>query len=163
METDTTRVEANPGKARTEAEEITYYTATQFQLMWWRFRKHRLAILGSSVLGLFLIVMLFAEFLVPTSPFTRDTDYALGPPQRLHFFDDDGVFHLRPFAYSVQSVRNPETFRLEYQVDTSVKRPLHFFVIFPYSTPSFLISNVQGCSMGPNSWNVSCPERSSTE
>ena len=127
METDTTHVEANPGKARTEAEE-TYYTATQFQLTWWRFRKHRLAILGSSVLGLFLIVMLFAEFLAPTSPFTRDTDYALGPPQHLHFFDDDGVFHLRPFAYSVQSARNPETFRLEYQVDTSVKEPVHFFV-----------------------------------
>jgi len=128
METATPRVEAKPGKALTEAEEIKYYTATQFQLMWWRFRKHRLAMLGASVLGLFLIVMMFTEFIAPASPFTRVPDYALGPPQPLRFFDDEGVFHLRPFVYGVRSLRNIETLRLEYEVDTSVQWPIHFFV-----------------------------------
>ena len=72
---------------------LKYYTATHFQLMWWRFRKHRLALLGSVLLGLYFLVALLAEFWAPLSPFTRNTRYILGPPQILHFIDDEGNFH----------------------------------------------------------------------
>ena len=128
MEEVTTPAGVKPGKATPEAEEIKYYTATQFQLMWWRFKKHRLAILGSSILGLYLIVVLFAEFLAPIPPLTRNPDYLIGPPQKLRFFDDEGNFHLRPFVRGVRTVRNPETLRLEFEEDTSVKMPIRFFV-----------------------------------
>jgi peptide/nickel transport system permease protein len=128
MEEVTAPAGVKPGKATLEVEETKYYTATQFQLMWWKFRKHRLAILGSSILGLYLIAVLFAEFLGPISPFTRNPGYLLGPPQKLRFLDDEGNFHLRPFVYSVRTVRNPETLRLEFEEDTSVKMPVRFFV-----------------------------------
>jgi len=128
VEEITTPAEVKPGKATLEAEEIKYYTATQFQLVWWRFKKHRLAILGSIILILFLIIVVFAEFLAPTSAQTRNSNCLLGPPQKLRFFDDEGGFHLRPFVYGVRTVRNPETLRLEFEEDTSVKMPLRFFV-----------------------------------
>src|SRR4030065_1818847 len=86
-------------KPDTNDEALKYYTATQFQLIWWRFKKHRLALLGSSVLGFFLIIVLFAEFLAPLDPFHRNSDYIFGPPQKIHFVDMQGSFHLQPFVY----------------------------------------------------------------
>jgi peptide/nickel transport system permease protein len=127
MKQVTSRAGVNPDRTTLEAEEIKYYTATQFQLMWWKFRKHRLAIFGSVILALYLIIVLFAEFLAPVSAFTRNTSYLLGPPQKLRFFDDEGGFHLRPFFYGVATARNPETLRLEFEEDTSVSMPLCFF------------------------------------
>lgn len=107
---------------------LKYYTATQFQLMWWRFKKHHLALVGSGILGLYLLIALFAEVLAPVSPFTRNSRYLLGPPQVLHFLDEGGDFHIRPFVYGVTTKRNPETLRMEFEVDTSEKHLLHFFV-----------------------------------
>ena len=107
---------------------LKYYTATHFQLMWWRFRKHRLALLGSVLLGLYFLVALLAEFWAPLSPFTRNTRYILGPPQILHFIDAEGNFHWRPFVYGVETHRHPETLRMVFEVDTSVQYPLRFFI-----------------------------------
>ena len=70
--------------------EIRYYTASQFQLMWWKFKKHKLALIGSAILGLFTIVAMFAEFLSPYAPAVRTPNYLFGRPQVLHFVDADG-------------------------------------------------------------------------
>jgi peptide/nickel transport system permease protein len=107
---------------------LKYYTATQFQLIWWRFKKHRLALIGSGILGLYLLIALFAEFWAPLSPFTRNSRYLLGPPQVLHFLDEERNFHIRPFVYGVTTKRNPETLRMEFEVDTSEKHSLYLFV-----------------------------------
>jgi peptide/nickel transport system permease protein len=115
-----------PGIAR--EMEIRYYTASQFQLMWWKFRKHKLALIGSAILGLFAIVAVFAEFLSPYGPTVRTPSYLHGRPQVLHFVDAEGKFHLRPFTYSLTSGMNPETFLLEVKEDTSEPWPVHFLV-----------------------------------
>ena len=128
MEGDTALADKRMGKTLLEAEKAEYYTATQFQLMWWRFRKHRLALLGSTILGLFLIVIVLTEFLAPSTPFLRNPKYVFGQPQKLHFFDDEGVFHLRPFAYGVCTERHPVTLGMVFVQDTSVMWPVHFFV-----------------------------------
>ncbi|MFW6116282.1 MAG: ABC transporter permease [bacterium] len=128
MEEVTASAAAKRAKAASEVEEIKYYTATQFQLIWWRFKRHRLAMLSSVILGLYIVVALFAEFLAPTTKEARHPEYLFGPPQGLHFFDEEGSFHLRPFVYGVRSERNPETLRLEPKRDISAKRPIHFFV-----------------------------------
>jgi len=118
-ETDT----RNTGEA-----EIRYYTASQFQLMWWKFKKHKLALLGSTVLGIFLIIATFAEFLSPYSPTARTPDYLFGRPQVLHFIDADGKFHIRPFTYSLFAAMDPQTFLLEVKEDTSKPWPVYFCV-----------------------------------
>jgi peptide/nickel transport system permease protein len=115
-------------KVRTEEEKIKYYTATQFQLMWWKFRKHRLALFGTTILGLFLVIVLICEFLAPMDPFTRNSSYVFGPPQKLHFIDEEGKFHLRPFVYGVKNELDPETFDLKVVEDTSTRLPVRFFV-----------------------------------
>jgi peptide/nickel transport system permease protein len=108
--------------------EIRYYTASQFQLMWWKFKKHRLALIGMSLLAVFIFVALFAEFLSPYAPAVRTPNYLFGRPQVLHFVDAEGKFHLRPFTYALTAGMNRETFLLEVKEDTSQPWPVQFFV-----------------------------------
>ncbi len=115
-----------PGVAR--EGEIRYYTASQFQLMWWKFKKHRLALIGMALLGLFVFIALFAEFLSPYGPAVRTPNYLFGGPQVLHFVDAEGKFHLRPFTYALTAAKDPQTFLLEVKEDTSEPWPVHFFV-----------------------------------
>jgi peptide/nickel transport system permease protein len=108
--------------------EIKYYTASQFQLMWWKFRKHRLALIGMVLLGIFVFIALFAEFLSPYTPTARTPNYLFGGPQNLHFVDADGKFHPRPFTYALAAAMDPETFLLEVKEDTSDPWPVYFFI-----------------------------------
>jgi peptide/nickel transport system permease protein len=108
--------------------EIKYYTASQFQLMWWKFRKHKLALIGSAILGIFAFIALFAEFLSPYTSTVRTPSYLHGRPQVLHFIDAEGNFHLRPFTYALTAGMNPETFLLEVEEDTSDPWPVQFFI-----------------------------------
>jgi peptide/nickel transport system permease protein len=124
----TTPIPSQAPPATGSSAENHYYVATQFQLMWWKFRKNGLAVAGAFVLGLFLLIGVFCEFISPTTPFTRDNDYILGPPQRVHWIDAQGKFHLRPFVYATTNVRNPETFRTTYSEDTSRPQYIHFMV-----------------------------------
>src|SRR5512135_2990829 len=91
-------LESKPGKEKKEA----YYTATQFQLMAWKFRRHKAAILGSVVLGLFMFVMVFCEFLAPYGSQSRDPDFVFGAPSKIHLFDEGGKFR-GPFVYGVST------------------------------------------------------------
>src|SRR5512143_147158 len=97
-------------------QENKYYVATQFQLMWWKFKKHKLALIGAAVLGVFLLISLTAEFLAPNTPYTRDQDYLFGPPQVLRIVDAQGQVHL-PFIYGSRANRNPVTFRITHEQD----------------------------------------------
>ncbi|HSL30349.1 MAG TPA: ABC transporter permease [Anaerolineales bacterium] len=108
--------------------EIRYYTASQFQLMWWKFKKHRLAIIGTVILAVFVFIALFAEFLSPYTPGSRTPNYLFGGPQAIHFVDADGNFHPRPFTYALTAAMDPETFLLEVKEDTSEPWPVYFFV-----------------------------------
>jgi len=89
----------------------TYYTATQFQLMWWKFRRHRMAIVGSVVLAFFLLIMVFCEFLAPYGPQFRNSNYIFGKPQKIYLFDDEGEFQ-GLFVYGVETSFDRETMQL---------------------------------------------------
>jgi peptide/nickel transport system permease protein len=119
----------------------TFYTATQFQLMWLKFRRHRLAIIGIVVLGFFLIAMLFAEFLAPYGSQSRDADYLFGSPQKIHLFNDEGKF-CGMFIYAVTSQFNMDTLQVEFVEDRTVIHPVKFFAKGePYKMWGFIKSN----------------------
>lgn len=119
---------AIPGSTTAESKEaLRYYSATQFQLIWWRFRKHRAGLTGSFILVLMILMGLFAEFLAPYSATTRSADAVLTGPQIPRFCNADGCT-LRLFVPGVVSERNPETLRMETKVDPSIRRTLHFLV-----------------------------------
>ena len=99
--TEATSVASTPAKPMVDthqASEIRYYTASQFQLMWWKFKKHRLVLIGSALLGVFVFIALFAEFLAPYVPGNRSPEYLYGPPQTLHFVNAEGKFQWRPYT-----------------------------------------------------------------
>ena len=96
-------------------------------VQWRIFRQNRLAVLGLVVLFLFLITLVFGDFIAPYRPSTR-TSNSLAPPHRLHFVDAEGRFHLRPFYYPVQKERDLRTFRTTYVEDKTQPLPLRFLI-----------------------------------
>ena len=77
---------AAPRQGLTDARgELTerYFVATQWQLMWRKFRRHRLALAGGAVLACFYLGALFAEFLSASVPSERYAKMAFAPPQRV--------------------------------------------------------------------------------
>lgn len=117
-----------PKTGRKANRENRYYTASQFQLMWWKFKKHRLALVGTGLLALFAFIALFAEFLSPYTPGVRTPNYLFGRPQIVRFVDSEGTFHLRPFTYAITTAMNPKTFLLEINEDRNDPWPVYFFV-----------------------------------
>jgi len=101
--------------------------ATHWQLMLWKFRKNRMALIAVGVLGIFLIISLFAEFIAPYKSGTRNISYLQGPPIKVHLLDDRGNFHFQPFIYEMVKKRDPVTYRVSYIADTSKQIPLQFF------------------------------------
>ncbi|MBZ0300544.1 MAG: hypothetical protein K8J31_12420, partial [Anaerolineae bacterium] len=71
-----------------EAEDIQLEVATQWRLMWWKFRKHHLAMLGATVVIAYYFVAIFAEFFAPTLSTTYLQDYVYAPPQPIQLFRD---------------------------------------------------------------------------
>ena len=125
---NTTIAGATATPARKASRARNYDIATHWQLMWWKFKRHHMAILGLSLLGVFLVISLIPEFLSPYGPHARDLRYAQGPPMGIHFFDSDGEFHARPFVYGWKSKRDPVTLRKITTVDESKRYPLQFFM-----------------------------------
>ena len=112
-----------------ELEDIhagEYATASRGRLIWWRFRKHRLAMVGGVVLIMLYLAAAFAEFVAPFKPTTRNADFIYAPPQRIHFFDRDGNFSLRPFTYPLIADKESRLGR-DYRRDYSNPQPLQFF------------------------------------
>lgn len=114
--------------ASTASADERIFTASQWQLMWWRFRRHKMAIAGGIFIAIMYFIALFCEFLAPYPLQTRYSMYNAAPPQRIRFVDAEGNFHLRPFVYSLQEYSDPVTWRLTYKEDTTRIAPIHFFV-----------------------------------
>ncbi|HUT32242.1 MAG TPA: ABC transporter permease [Planctomycetota bacterium] len=105
-------------------------TASQWKLMWWKFRKHKLAVVAALIILNLYFVAAFCEFLAPYTLEHQDVPNAYAPPQRVRFFGDDG-FHLRPFVYGLACKRHPETLRKLYVEDRTQQHPIRFFVRGP--------------------------------
>jgi ABC-type dipeptide/oligopeptide/nickel transport systems, permease components len=114
----------------TRAEEEKIAVATQWQLMWWRFRKHKLAMGGTIILILFYLVAFGADFLSYVDPEASEAHRSLMKPQPIHWFDN-GSF--RPYVYKQIGKRDPRTFKRVYVPDTESKVYIDLFGHgFPY-------------------------------
>jgi peptide/nickel transport system permease protein len=122
---------ASGAVAEAAAKEERVAVATQLQLTWWRFRKHKVALASLVVVALFYLLAAFADFLATTDPHKTDAARSYIPPQPIHWFDADGAF--RPHVYALKGRRDPKTFRLVYAVDPAEKRYLVLFARgYPY-------------------------------
>ena len=103
------------------------YTASQWQLIRKRFRRHKLAMGALVILIVLYILAIFAHFFSPHDPNKRSLAYRQAPPQKLHFFDEDG-FNFRPYVYPLTSQIDLATFQNVYREDRRKKYPVYFFV-----------------------------------
>jgi peptide/nickel transport system permease protein len=112
------------GEAR-EREEEKYYQASQWRLAWWRFKKHKIALIAIFVLFILYLCAAFAEFVGPYDTATRFENFLDAPPSNIHFFHDGGFEG--PFIYARKTKLDMETFKNEYIEDTSKTYPIMFF------------------------------------
>ncbi len=145
---------AEPPAATTRAARQSradqVFVASQWQLMWWRFREHKVAVVCTLVVGLFYLVALGCEFVATTDPNATSASTKFLPPQWPRFVDARGQFHLRPFVYGLKRSRDPETLRLYYEPDTAVSYPIYFFTPgTPYKLWGLFDGNIHLFGLGP--------------
>jgi peptide/nickel transport system permease protein len=109
---------------RLTAEQEKYYMAGQWKLMWWRFRRHRPAVVAAIFLALMYFTCLISEWIAPYDLQTRHVKYIFAPPQAIHFFHD-GNF-VGPFVYGLQMKRDLDTLQRVYTNDDAKPQPLRF-------------------------------------
>ena len=110
------------GAAPTVEERI--YIASQWKLMWWRFRKHKIAMAAAVILAVFYFVGLNAEFFATSSPRESASKRGLTPPQRIYLFDG---WKPSPHVLAVEGKRDPMTLQRVYTVDPDTKIPVRLF------------------------------------
>jgi len=97
--------------------------------MWWRFRKHRLAMASGAFIILLIIVAVFPEFIAPYDPTVRDPKYVYATLHKLHFVDRSGArIRIYPHVYALKMSRDPVSLALTYTQDANEKIRLGFFV-----------------------------------
>ena len=103
-----------------------YYLATQWQLMWRKFRRHRLALLGGGALLVFYLFALLAQFIAPSTPSARNRELVYAPPQRVRLFHEGRL--VGPFIYRYKRSIDPLTTQRIYTPTKELVLPLRFFV-----------------------------------
>lgn len=98
------------------------------QLVWRRFKRSRISIVGALIVITLMILAAFADFFSPYSIDGQDLKAAFISPQQVHFIDDKGTFHLQPFVYKLGSTLDPKTFQVAWVEDKTKTYPIKFFV-----------------------------------
>jgi peptide/nickel transport system permease protein len=109
----------------TSIAEERVSVASQWQLMWWRFRKHKLAMVAAVVVIIFYLAVVFAEFLAYSDPEASEAQRGLIAPQPIHWIDNEGNFG--PYVHGLSGKRDPVTFKRVYAPDPDSKVPIIFF------------------------------------
>lgn len=103
------------------------YMETQWQLMWRKFKKHKLAMVGMIILIILYTLGFFSEFFATQDIAKRSTSAISMSPTAIHFIDEEGNFSLQPFVYGKKQEEDPVTWRKIYVDDPSQKYKLSFF------------------------------------
>jgi len=106
-------------------EQSRVYQASQLRLMWWKFKKHRLALYSLYFLTFLYATIAIVEFLAPYNLHTRNVDFIHSPPQRVHLFHD-GKF-VGPFVYGRTMTLDMDTLRRIYTDKPDRVEPIRFF------------------------------------
>ena len=123
---DRKRISPSAGKKLRGAELTeSYYLASQWQLMWRKFRRHRLAIVGSAILGVFYVMAIFSEFFIPYDALELVGDVGYHPPSRIRLFHEGRL--VAPYVYGITMEFDEEAFQRRYTDDLRVRFPIRFF------------------------------------
>ncbi|MFO1153148.1 MAG: ABC transporter permease [Rhodospirillales bacterium] len=110
---------------RLTPEKERYYMAPAWKMTWWKFRRHRLAVISAAILTFFYVSILFCEFLAPYGLNARHTNFIYAPPQRVRLFHEGQP--VGPFVYGLVYRLNMDTLKREYTVDRTDVQRIRFF------------------------------------
>jgi peptide/nickel transport system permease protein len=110
---------------RLTPEQERFYLASQWKLMWWKFKRHRLAVASGILLLVMYASTLVSEVLAPYNLHTRNTDFIYAAPQRLHLFHE-GHF-VGPFVYEQSKTLDMRNLRRVYTEVKAKPQPLRYF------------------------------------
>jgi peptide/nickel transport system permease protein len=123
---DESRVEAVAVHSAAADAGERLYVASQWKLMWWRYRRHRVAMVSVVVIALLYFVAIFSEFLAPYEPVRHDTKWVFAPPQLPRVGMIDG--RLSVYVYPLVPGKDPVTLRSLYTQDRENPQRLALFV-----------------------------------
>jgi peptide/nickel transport system permease protein len=106
----------------------TSNTESYVQLVWRRFKRNPISILGALIVTVLIVLAIFADFFSPTSIDRDSLKYAFIPPQQVHFVDEEGNFSLQPFVYAFETTLDPKTFQPMWVENKKKKYMVNFFV-----------------------------------
>jgi peptide/nickel transport system permease protein len=106
-------------------EQVRVNQASQLRLMWWKFKRHKVALASGIFLAVLYAMILICEFLAPYNLHTRNMDFIYTPPQRVHFFHE-GSF-VGPFVYGRTMTLDLDTLKRNYQDNPADIEPVRFF------------------------------------
>jgi peptide/nickel transport system permease protein len=107
----------------TPAQE-RFYLASEWRMMWWKLRRHRVAVVSGIFLLVMYISILFCEFLAPYDLDARNTDFIYAPPQRVRIFDKGRL--VAPFVYGYDYRLDMNTLERVY-TPSDKREPLRLF------------------------------------
>jgi len=133
------------------AEQEKYYMAGQWKLMWWRFRRHRPAVVSAVFLALVYFSCFISEWIAPYDLHMRHVKHIFAPPQSIHVMHE-GKF-LGPFVYGFKMERDLDTLQRVYTEDHTKPQRLRFFC---------LGESYEFWGMVPGSFHFVCPAEGGT-
>ena len=164
-----TPAQAPPGNTRDTDERESYYLASQWQLMWRNFKRHRLALVSAAVLAIAYLVGFVAPFVAPYTLEQRHVAYIFVPPQRIRLFADGRLS--APYVVGLQKNVNQETLRRVY-TPTAERYPIRLLgrgpeyrlwgLFPPTATCSRLRKGVWCSCSAPTVWAATCSRASCT-
>ena len=112
------------GEAMSEQQKRVFL-ASQWKLMWWKFKRHRLALISAIILVILYAMIVIAEFLAPYNLVTRNVESIYAPPQKVRLFHEGNL--VGPFVYGRTVKLNMDTLKREYADNPKDIQKLRFF------------------------------------
>ena len=112
--------------SETHVDDTNFAFASQWHLIWRKFRRHKLALFSIGILVLLYLTAIFAPFLSPYDPFEFDDQLVGAPPMQVHFIENGTL--QRPFVYGYQREVDLNSMRRFYSIDPHQKFVIRFFV-----------------------------------
>ncbi len=106
-------------------EQERYYLASQWRMMWWKLKRHRLAVVSGAVLLVLYGSILISEFLAPYALNSRHDDFIFAPPQHVHLFHDGSL--VGPYVLGYDYRLDMKTLKRVYTPNPAKVQPLRFF------------------------------------
>jgi peptide/nickel transport system permease protein len=118
-------IAAGGTETRTEAKVRNVYAAPAWKLTWWRFTKHRLAVVCLGISLLIAVIALLPGFFSTQDPYITSARHAYIPPQKVRIVADGRLTW--PYIEGVKGQRNPRTLAMEWVIDPDSRIRLRLF------------------------------------